>query len=99
MWPWSQLNRIEETLADLRAGQHTLKGRTFKIMALLDDVVTAVSDERTVVDSAITLLTDLKARLDAAGTDPVKLQAIKDALGAQKTDLANAVVANTPSAP
>ena len=70
-------------------------------MATLDDVVTAVADEGTVVDSVVTLLTDLKAKLDAAIAtgDPVKIQAVVDAIAAQKQKLADAVVANTPAVP
>lgn len=67
-------------------------------MATLDDVVTAVAAEDTVIDSVVTLLTDIKAKLDAAGQDPVKLQALSDDIAAQTKKMADAVVANTPAA-
>lgn len=69
-----------------------------KIMALLDDVVTKVSELGTVEDSVVTLLTDIKAKLDAAGTDQTKLAALSAAIDAQKQKLSDAVTANTPAA-
>ena len=65
----------------------------------LETLEVEVSETKTAVDSAIVLIQGLKAQLDAAGTDPVKLAALSAALDASQTDLANAVVANTPVAP
>jgi len=70
-----------------------------KIMALLDQLETDVTDEDTVIDSCITLLTELTALITAAGTDPVRLQALVTTIEAKKAALAAAVVANTPAAP
>ncbi len=70
-----------------------------KIMALLDDIVTKVTNLKTVDDSVVTLLTDLKTKLDAAiaSGDQAKLQAVSDALDAQTQELSDAVTANTPA--
>ena len=69
-----------------------------KIMALLDDVVTKVTELDTVEDSVVALLTDIKAKRDAAGTDQTKLAALSAEIDRQKQKLADAVTANTPSA-
>lgn len=71
------------------------------VMASIADVVAKVAALKTVEDSVVALLADLKTRLDAAiaaGADPVALQALSDDLGNQAQRLADAVVANTPSA-
>ena len=67
-------------------------------MALLDDILTDVEDEATVISSVVTLLTNLSDALKAAGTDPVKLAAVKAQIDANKKAIADAVVANTPAA-
>lgn len=66
-------------------------------MALLDELVTEVEENKTVVASAVTLLQGLKEKLDAAGTDPVKLKALSTQLSNQTDALAAAVVSNTPT--
>ncbi len=91
-------DRIKEILNDTRLIKLALKiidEKDDKIMALVDDVLTDVTEQSTVVDSVVTLLGSLKGQLDNAGTDPVKLQAIKDQLDTNSAALANAVVANT----
>jgi len=67
----------------------------------LDDLVTKVTAENTVIDSAVTLLSTIKAELDAAiaSGDPAKVQAVADLIDAGQKKLADAVVANTPAAP
>ena len=79
--------------------QRILKGE-LKIMATVDDVITAVANEKTVVDSAITLLEQLHTMLTAAiaSNDPAKVQAVLDAISTQQAALAAAVSANTPAA-
>ena len=68
-------------------------------MALLDEILTDVEDEATVVASVVTLLTNLSDALKAAGTDPVKLAAVKAQIDTNKKAMADAVAANTPAAP
>lgn len=63
----------------------------------LDNLTTAVTNERTVVDSAVTLLNGLSAQIAALKNDPVALQALADNLTQQSSDLAAAVSANTPA--
>ena len=79
--------------------QETLIRMEIHTMALIDDVITSVTEETTEVQSAITLLEGLSAALAAAGTDPVKLTALKTSIDSNKAALAAAVLANTPSAP
>lgn len=66
----------------------------------LDDLVAKVTAENTVIDSAVTLLSIIETELDAAiaSGDPTKVQAVSDLIDAGQKKLADAVVANTPSA-
>lgn len=66
-----------------------------KMAISVDDLVTKVTAQGTVIDSAVTLIQGLSQQIKDAGTDPVKLQAISDALDSQDKKLADAVVANT----
>lgn len=68
-------------------------------MALLDELLAEVEENKTVVASAVTLLQGLKEKLDAAGTDPAKLKALSSQLSSQTDALAEAVVTNTPAEP
>ena len=69
------------------------------IMALLDDLLTDVQDEDTVIASVEQLLTNLSALLANAGTNPAQIAQIKALVDTQKGRLSAAVVANTPAAP
>lgn len=68
--------------------------------ATLDDLVTKVTNLKTVDDSVVALLQGLSAQLKAAiaANDPAKIQAVADALDAQTAELSDAVTANTPAA-
>ncbi len=68
---------------------------------VLEDLVKAVADERTVTASAIALLQGLKGMLDAAiaANDMTAVQSAVDSLHAGQAELAAAVTANTPAAP
>lgn len=70
-----------------------------QMAATLDQVLTDITDLNNVEDGVIALLTQIKAMLDAAGTDPVKIQAVADQIAAMKQKAADAIAANTPSAP
>ena len=72
-----------------------------EILATLDDESAAVSAEGDVVTSVVALLDGLSAQLAAAiaAADPAAIQAVVDSINAQKQQLADAVVANTPAAP
>lgn len=87
----SRFGSIEELLKQILRKER-------KLMTLIEDLQREVAELTTVNDSVVTLLQNLKAQLEAAGTDPAKLQEIVNALDAQATRLADAVVANTPSA-
>ena len=65
----------------------------------LSELTAKVEANKTVSGSAIALLRGLKQALDDAGTDPVALKALSDSLGASTQELADAVVANTPTEP
>jgi hypothetical protein len=82
-----------------RVTREDLKEMEKHIMALLDDILSDVQDEATVVASVVTLLTNLSDALKAAGTDPVKLAAVKAQIDTNKQAMAAAVAANTPAAP
>lgn len=69
--------------------------------ATLDQVVSDVAAQTTVINSAITLLQQIKAALDAAIAtgDLAKVQAVATQIEANTAALAAAVAANTPAAP
>jgi len=64
----------------------------------LDELVTEVEEANTVADSAIALLDNLKARLDAA-PNMAAVRAISASIGAQKQEIADAILRNTPQDP
>jgi len=66
--------------------------------AELDALEAQVTANTSTEASAIQLLNGLHAMLVAAGTDPTKLNALKASLSTSATDLAAAIVANTPAA-
>lgn len=65
--------------------------------ATLDELISDVTDESTVVSSVEALLTGLSAQLAAAiaANDPAKIQQVKDAIDSNKARLSAAVAANT----
>lgn len=67
------------------------------IMTAMTDLQAKVAAEDTVIASAITLLQGLSAALAAAGTDPTALAALNADITTQTTNLAAAVLANTPT--
>jgi uncharacterized protein YigA (DUF484 family) len=74
-----------------------LNGRIRHMSAQLDALTAQVAANTTVVQSAITLIAGLRQAIIDAGTDPAKLQALTDSLAQSDTDLAAALVANTPT--
>lgn len=64
-------------------------------MKTLDDILSDVQSETTVIQSVVTLLTSLSDQLKAAGLDQAKVQSVIDAIDANKAALAAAVTANT----
>lgn len=67
----------------------------------LDALKAEVAKNTSVIDSAETLLRSLKTKLDEAITsgDPAQLEALSAELGQSSSELAAAVVANTPAEP
>lgn len=63
-----------------------------------DQLVVKVEETGTVIGSGIALLNGLSAQIAAMKNDPVKIQQLADSLQATKQALADAIVANTPSA-
>lgn len=70
-------------------------------MAKIDDLLTAVAAEDTVVDSVIVFLTDLHAQLveARANSNPAALDSAIASINTQKQKIADAIVANTDAAP
>lgn len=65
-----------------------------------DDLIAKIAEQKTVADSVKTLLENLTAVIKAnPNPDPVKQAEILAALTGNTQELADAVVANTPSAP
>ena len=93
--------RIDKILTMLNQQTHgfiQLEKETKTMSADLNALTAEVRNNTDVVNSAITLVQGLSAALQAAGTDPVALQALVDQLNTNDTQLAQAVVANTPVA-
>lgn len=63
-----------------------------------DQLVVKVEETGTVVGSGIVLLNGLSAQIALIKNDPAKIQQLADSLQATKQALADAIVANTPSA-
>jgi uncharacterized coiled-coil protein SlyX len=82
----------------LQASLDRLEAKEAVLMKELDDLTAQVTENTSAEQSAIVLLGNLHDLIVAAGTDPQKLQALTDKLAASKTDLAAAIVANTPAA-
>lgn len=95
----AKLDRILAAIGSLSV-QITQQGK--KIMATLQDLQDAVTNETTVEQGVLTLLKTLTADLTAAiatGATPAALQDIIDQVNANAKNLASAVVANTPVYP
>ena len=98
MWPFDRLDSIENKLdAILRVLQEILR-KEITMSAELDALTVQVKANTDVEASAVALLQGLSAQIAAAKTDPVALQALADSLKASAQGLADAIVANTPSA-
>lgn len=70
-----------------------------QLMTDLTALVAEVEANGDAVDSAVVLLTRLADELEAAGTDADAIAAVVEQLRSNSTELADAVVANTPAAP
>lgn len=70
-------------------------------MAEIDDLLTAVAAEDTVVDSVIVFLTNLHTQLVEARAkhNPAALDSAIASINTQKQKIADAIVANTDAAP
>ncbi len=68
-------------------------------MAELDDLTAQAQANHDLEESAVLVINGLAAKITAAGTDPAKLQALTTELKGSATDLAAAIVANTPADP
>lgn len=70
-----------------------------QLMATLDELKAAVTENVTVGQSAITLLNGLTAKIQElvdAGADPAAIQEVLDAITADTQALSEAITANTP---
>jgi hypothetical protein len=72
-----------------------------RILMQIQELLVRVNAQTTVIDSAITLLANIHGELQAAinANDPAAIQAVADTLQANTTRLADAVLANTDTAP
>lgn len=100
-----RLRRIENEQVALSRQLNALSTQLTKIgnqiMATLQDITQAVTDEKTVEDSVLVLLNNIEQQLkDAiAQNNPAAMQAVVDQITAQKQTMADAVAANTPPPP
>jgi hypothetical protein len=90
---------MEALLASLATATTAIQTGETKIMASIDDLVTAVDSETTLEGSVETLLTGIAAQLKAAGLDATKVNAVFDKVTANNAALTAAITANTPVDP
>lgn len=67
--------------------------------AEIDRLTASVTALTTVDDSLVTLVANLAQTIRDNATDPAALNSLADKLDAEKQKVADAVTANTPSAP
>lgn len=68
-------------------------------MSDLTQITDEVAENTSAVESAVTLLSTLAEEIRSNASDPMALAALADQLDANNRTLADAVLANTPSAP
>jgi methyl-accepting chemotaxis protein len=98
----SLIEHLERRIGSIDRALHLIAQMESQNMATLADIQDKVTEQQTVIGSAVTLLEQLSQMLrDAAANsaDPAQLAAIADMLDSEKRSLADAVAANTPSAP
>lgn len=91
------LARIEAKVDQMVARQQAQTTDLRSIMADLTEITTEVTELGTVTDSAVLLLGNLSDLIEANATDPAALASIVADLRSSKTELADAIVANTPA--
>jgi len=82
----AQLDRIESAIA-------VIAQKEILMQATIDDILAEATAQKTLADSAVALL----QKLFAMRNDPAKLQSTMDTLLANKQEIADALVANTPA--
>lgn len=78
---------------------HGQRAQGVSEMKTIDDLLSAVSAQTTLVGSVVTLIQNLRDQVTAAQGDPAKIDAAFDAIQAETDALTNALTANTPTAP
>lgn len=97
----TEIKAVAKTLSKLLGAMvEKVESLETNVMAAIDNVEAEVAEQKTVVESVVTLLNQLKTKLDEAiaSGDMARVQAIADEIDANNKKLADAVVANTPSA-
>jgi hypothetical protein len=94
-----RLARIEQLLSNVTALQRATLSEIFTMASNVDTVIAKVTELETVNDSAIALLGQLAQLIRDNSTDQTALLALADRIDQDKTKMADAVVANTPSGP
>jgi chromosome segregation ATPase len=92
------LNLISAKLDLLLIRQAMSQQTEASMSAEVDHIKASVQQLTDVNHSAITLLGDLSARVRALQSDPAALTALADEIDQRKTELVQAVLANTPAA-
>ena len=100
MWPFSSDTRELLALMQTVIGKlDALIAQGDKIMATLADVQAKVTAEDTVIDSAMVLLASLADMVRNLQPNQAAIDALAADIDAKTKALADATVANTPSAP
>lgn len=108
--PFSRiLAALEDISADIAGVRHdvrtliavtnSIRRREIAMTAQLDALTTEVHGMTDAVTGAEALLATLSQKIADLKDDPVALQALADELSAKRTELAEAIAANTPAEP
>jgi hypothetical protein len=85
----------EKKLDEVLRLLHQIIGKEGQIMASLDDVITDIEQQDTVIDGVTALINQLREDIKAAAGDQAKIDKIFASVEGQKAKLAAALVANT----
>lgn len=96
-WLASEFIGIRYAIHDLRRAVAQLQRMEMYEMADLSRIQQSVTDMGDAEAGAAALLGELSGLIRASATDPAALAALADQIDAEKSDLAAAVVANTPA--
>lgn len=95
----ARLDEIIRIQGEILREVRQLKEETRMATIQLQNLIAAVTAEKTVVDSAVAIIDGIPALIAAAGTDPAALDDLTKQIQVSSDALKAAVLANTPATP